>query len=425
MAEGKSCVLAFSGGLDTSAIVPWLNERGYTVHALAVDVGQHEDWGAVEKRAHQLGAASFRVRRAVDEMASRLLKPAIGLASTYEGMYRLGTALARPVIALEQVRLARELGCTALAHGATGKGNDQVRFEYAYRTLAPECEVIAPWKTWSFSGRADLANYLEQQGYDFEFEINKTYSLDENLWHTSIEGGALEDPAAVLDVPSIIHDVLGAASGDEVAPIVQLTFDKGEVVACDGVPVKLTQLVDVLNQRYRHAPWGHDLVVENRFTGVKSRGIYVNPAARLLHDAADALARATMAKPAYDLWAELGTRYAEMLYRGEYFSQQRKVFDAAASAAMTPLTGSVTLKTTPTLHVAAIDAPESLFREEIATFEASDWSHEKAAGFIELSWLGNVGPLADHEVDASAAATDGESDDAFAVEARRHATPGI
>ena len=265
--KGK-CVLAYSGGLDTSAIVPWLVDRGYEVHALLVDVGQDEDLHAMCERAHLFGAASATVVDATAEMAERMLPLAIGLGATYEGQYRLGTALARPIIALEQVRLARKIGATTLVHGATGKGNDQVRFEYAYRSLAPDLEILAPWKTWPFEGRTDLAAYLESKGFDLPFEVTKTLSLDENLWHLSVEGGSLEDPAETLDVPAIlgsVHDRFGGTLADGPgSTTISITFQQGVPVAIDGAAAPLLDLVTTLNQRYRHADWAWDLVLENR-----------------------------------------------------------------------------------------------------------------------------------------------------------------
>ena len=402
--KNPGCVLAYSGGLDTSAIVPWLIERGYDVHALAVDVGQREDWDAVTTRALALGATTAEVRHAVPELIERMLPTAIGLAATYEGAYRLGTALTRPIIALEQVRRARELGCTALAHGATGKGNDQIRFEFAYRSLAPECDVIAPWKSWEMRGRADLARYLEERDVPFRYEVNKTYSLDENLWHLSIEGGELEDPATPLPLQQILdrfetefieQDVSAAVPAGAASVVVR--FEAGLPVALNGVPLSLEQIVRCLNARFRQAPWAWDLVLENRFTGVKSRGIYINPAAKLLHAAVDGLARNALNRPTYTMWRELGQRHAELLYRGEYFSQQRAVVEAGARAAMAPLSGEVELRSGGDLQVVAARAERGLFREDVATFEASDWSHADAAGFIELSWLGNIGCTADEE----------------------------
>ncbi len=390
------CVLAFSGGLDTSAIVPWLLDRGYEVHALIVDVGQHADFEAIRRRALALGAASATVRNVVPALTRRMLPTAVGLAATYEGTYRLGTALTRPWIALEQVKLARALGCETLVHGATGKGNDQIRFEFAYRSLAPGCAIVAPWRLWEFSGRADLAAFLAARDVPFAYDVEKTFSLDENLWHLSIEGGPLEDPAAPLAVGPIL-DAFAPGFGDpDVAPAgdgpLTLRFAAGVPTALDGEPLSLEALVRTLNARYRRAPWAHDLVLENRFTGVKSRGIYLNPAAKLLHAAVDGLARTALNKPTYDLWCDLGRRYADLLYSGEYFSQQRLVVEAAAQAATAPLNGEVTLALAPAPHVAAVDAPAGLFRKETATFEASDWEHADAAGFIRLGWQGRVGP---------------------------------
>lgn len=395
--SSKSCVLAYSGGLDTSAAIPWLIDKGYEVHALLVDVGQQEDLEALCARAIELGATTGTIRDARPAMAAHALPWAIGLDATYEGSYRLGTALARPFIALEQVKLAKSLGCTALAHGATGKGNDQVRFEFAYRSLAPECEIIAPWKEWEFEGRKELVAYLETKGIDLPFEVNKELSLDENMWHLSVEGGELEDPeetVAVEDFLAAVSDRFAvSAETPSLTPpdLIELEFVSGTPIAVDGEALPLIDLVEKLNHLYRNANWAWDLVLENRFTGVKSRGLYINPAAKLFHYAVDGLSRASLSKPAYDLYRDLGNQYANLLYRGEYFSQQRPVLEAAAKASLKTLTGKVTVRLSPVPHVVKVSANSSLFRKEVATFEKSDFTHADAAGFIHLSWLSSVG----------------------------------
>jgi argininosuccinate synthase len=395
MPAEKSCVLAYSGGLDTSAIVPWLRERGYEVHALLVDVGQAEDLFGLCDRALAMGAATATVRDARQAMADGVLGTSVALASTYEGNYRLGTALARPFIALEQVKLARELGASVLAHGATGKGNDQIRFEFAYRTLAPDCEIVAPWKSWSFRGREDLVAYLDGIGAPVQFDATKELSLDENLWHLSVEGGALEDPTAALNVEYFLAAVQGRFFADRPADpgddLVTVEFEEGLPASVDGEPMGLLDLIGDLNARFRHADWAWDLVLENRFTGIKSRGLYINPAARLLHLAADVLARATLNKHAYDQYVRLGHEWADLLYRGEYFTPQCAVIRSAADAAVRPLTGSVEVRLSPQLHVCRIEAAGGLFEEEMATFEASQYDHADANGFIKLGWLSSTG----------------------------------
>jgi argininosuccinate synthase len=399
MSTSRSCVLAYSGGLDTSAIIPWLVERGSVVHALLVDVGQGEDLPALCRRAVDLGARDAVVHDARARMARQILPAAIGLAATYEGTYRLGTALARPFIAAAQVQRAREVGATALVHGATGKGNDQVRFEYAYRSLAPDLEVIAPWKVWELRGRSDLLDFLDARGHATPFARTKDWSLDENLWHLSVEGGPLEDPRSSLDVTRVLGAVAdrfhadgdGDIDAEAVDAPVELTFAGGMPVALDGEPMPLLDLIATLNRRYRHASWAWDLVLENRFIGVKSRGVYLNPAASVLHRAVDGLARSCLPKSAYDGWRRLGEEFAGLVYRGEWFSPQRRVVLAAAAAAVAPLSGSVELRFVPQPHVTRIAAPGGLFTEEVATFEASDFSHTDAEGFIRLSWLSAVG----------------------------------
>ncbi|MFQ5423409.1 MAG: argininosuccinate synthase [Phycisphaerae bacterium] len=400
--NAKRCVLAYSGGLDTSAIIVWLREQAYEVHAVLVDVGQDEDLHGLCDKALRFGAASAEVRDARPAMFKSVIPMAIALSATYEGDYRLGTALARPFIALEQVRRARELGGATLIHGATGKGNDQIRFEFAYRSLAPDCPVLAPWKTWSFAGRRDLVKYLQSKGCNDDFEVVKTFSLDENLWHLSIEGGPLEDAAALVDVPAILETVsdrfAGKAEPAGAPPMLTLAFHRGVPVALNGVRAPLSDLIANLNRDYRHAPWAWDFVIENRFTGIKSRGIYVNPAAKVLQLAVDALARCCLNKPTYDEYAELGRRYGGILYRGEYFSDQRLSAEASAAAMAQRLTGEVTIQLQPVPYVSRIDVADSIFQSELATFEAGAYDHADAKGFIALSWLSSIGrPFAEQE----------------------------
>ena len=386
----RICVLAYSGGLDTSAIVPWLHEKGWSVHALLVNVGQDEDFEVARRRAFELGAAGVHVHDAREEMLAEACAPATALAAVYEGRYRLGTALARPFIAAAQVSLARALGASAVAHGATGKGNDQVRFEFAYRTLAPELETIAPWKEWSFTGRKDLIDYLASRGHAMDFPEQKTYSLDENLWHLSIEGGELEDPGAVLDVPDLLQRIAGRFYADadpaEATRPVTLRFERGVPCGIDGRDASFGEIVAELNRRYRLAPFAWDLVLENRFTGIKSRGLYVNPAARVLHEAVGTLARAALPEPAFRQWVAAGEAYADLLYRGEWFSSVRDSVLAGAEPLTRSLTGEITLAPSPGLHVAKLDVPHGLFTRERASFETEAADPTAANGYIALQW---------------------------------------
>jgi argininosuccinate synthase len=381
--------------LDTSAIVPWLKERGYEVHAVLVDVGQKEDQPALCQKALDIGAKTAVIRDAKPAMFQAAVPLAIGLQATYEGTYRLGTALARPFIALEQIRVAKQLGGATLVHGATGKGNDQIRFEFAYRTLAPECPVLAPWKTWQFEGRQDLVDYLQSKGIEGDYATTKDYSLDENLWHLSVEGGPLEDATASIDVGKILGAVAnrfaGGARSDQGPATITLGFESGVPVSVDGSSSPLPDLVARLNGEYRSAAWAWDLVIENRFTGIKSRGLYINPAAKLLYLAVDALARTCLNKPLYDRYTALGQEYGAMLYRGEYFSEQRLVLEAAARQILKHLSGTVTVQLTPTPYVARVNAPRAIFTKSAATFEKSDYSHAHAEGFIRLTWLSSIG----------------------------------
>ena len=376
-------------------MVPWLVDQGYEVHAVLVDVGQEEDLAGLCEKALHHGATTAVVRDAKPAMFKHVIPLAIGLSATYEGNYRLGTALARPFIALEQVRLAKQLGGATLVHGATGKGNDQVRFEFAYRSLAPECPVLAPWKTWEFGGRVDLVNYLIAKGFIDNYAVQKDYSLDENLWHISVEGGPLEEPETAVNVADVLHSVDGHFAWNNThgdgPSTVEVAFESGVPVALNGVEKTLPEIVSQLNHQYRRASWAWDLIIENRFTGVKSRGLYVNPAAKLLHLAVDTLARTCLNKPSYDHYARLGQEFGTLMYRGEYFSDQRQIIEAAAQAVMKQLNGAVTVQLDPVPHATKIVNTSSIFTKEMATFEKSEYAHQDAAGFISLSWLSNVG----------------------------------
>ncbi len=416
--KNKKCVLAYSGGLDTSTIVVWLRERGYEIHAVLVDVGQDEDLEALRAKAIRLGAASAVVCDAKPEMLRSVAPMAIALNATYESNYRLGTALARPFIAAQQVRVAKQLGGATLVHGATGKGNDQIRFEFAYRSLAPEFPVLAPWKVWDLAGREEMIGYLRDHGVHDDFEVTKTYSFDENLWHLSVEGGALEDPSAALDVEKVLSAVanrfcVGPVGCSGVSPV-EVTFCEGVPVALDGVPLPLGDLLKMLNQDFRFAPWAWDLVIENRFTGIKSRGLYINPAAKLLHTAVDALARTCLNKRTYDEYVQLGRTYGEIIYRGEYFSDQREVIEAAGRAVLKRLSGAVTVSPFPVPYASRVCADAAIFRKSLATFEASDYAHADAAGFIHLSWLSSCGRHVEEPIDGALEAGDSTGSDVCA-----------
>ncbi len=394
MSDAKKCVLAYSGGLDTSAIVVWLCEQGFEVHAILVDVGQDEDLQAACDKAIRYGATTAVIRDAKPAMFESLVPTVVGLSATYEGKYRLGTAIARPFIAMEQVKRAQELGGATLVHGATGKGNDQIRFEYAYGALAPQYPVLAPWRVWNFEGRIDLINYLHEKGYEEKFVVEKDYSLDENLWHISVEGGVLEQPNKIVDVPKVMTAVADrfAQGGPENPPqSVEITIENGIPKAVDGVVMSLQNIVALFNRNYRHADWAWDLIVENRMTGIKSRGIYINPAAKLLYVAMDALASSCLAKAAYDQYVHLGQQYGNLVYNGECFSDQSIMLEAAAKAIMGKLNGTIVVQLAPTPYAAQIVASDAIFQESAATFEASDYTHADAAGFINLGWRSAIG----------------------------------
>lgn len=415
--QGAKCVMAYSGGLDTSTMVPWLIERGYEVHCVLVDVGQEEDLQAACTKALRYGAKSAIIADAKPAMFETVIPLAIALNATYEGTYRLGTALARPFIAAEQVKLAKKLGGATLVHGATGKGNDQIRFEFAYKSLAPECPILAPWKVWDLKGRADMVAYIQGKGFTDSYAVQKDYSMDENLWHLSVEGSCLEHPDSFVPVNEVLDSVAGRFMWNNTfgpgAKTVEVEFRNGIPVALNGQKLPLPTIVSQLNHQYRQAPWAWDLVIENRFTGVKSRGLYINPAAKLLQLAADNLARTCFNKPTYDFYVELGQRFANLMYRGEYFSDQRMVMEAAARPLLARMSGTVTVQLDPVPYVAKIVNHASIFTNEMATFEASSFDHADSKGFIQLSWLANVGKPCPEGIDG------------HAVEANNAAAPNV
>ncbi len=241
----------------------------------------------------------------------------------------------------------------------------------------------------------DLVNYLREKGFEGNYAVQKDFSLDENLWHISVEGGPLEEPGTTVDIEEVLHSVDGQFAWNNTfgpgSATVEVVFQAGVPVALNGQTKGLPEIVSQLNHQYRQAPWAWDLIIENRFTGVKSRGVYINPAAKLLHLAVDNLARTCLNKPTYDQYVKLGQEYGTLLYRGEYFSDQRLVVEAAAHAVMAHLNGAVTVQFEPTPHVTRIVNRSSIFTKEMATFEKSDYAHQDAAGFISLSWLSNVG----------------------------------
>jgi argininosuccinate synthase len=378
--------LAYSGGLDTSVIIPWLKETyGCRVVAVVADVGQIDDFAGVQKKALASGASECRVVDVRDAFIRDYVFPALRAGAVYEGRYLLGTALARPLIARVQVEVAKETGCDALAHGCTGKGNDQVRFELAYRALAPELPIIAPWREWTLKSREDEIAYAAKHGIPVPVSAAKPYSIDQNLWHTSYEGGILEDPAAVPPEDMFQTTVDPARAPDEPA-LVEIGFEHGLPIAVNGARGGPAELVAALNALAGAHAVGRIDVVENRLVGMKSRGVYETPAGTVLMAALRDLEALTLDRETHHFRETISPRYAELVYYGLWHSPLRAAFDAFLEASHRWVTGSVRMKLFKGSCLAiARSSPYSLYRHDLATFgEDGVYDQKDAAGFNNL-----------------------------------------
>ncbi|MDX1706037.1 argininosuccinate synthase [Pseudidiomarina sp.] len=383
----KKVVLAYSGGLDTSAIVPWLKENyDCEVVAFVADVGQgDEELEGVEAKAIASGASSCRIVDLKEKFAREVIYPTLKTGAIYEGQYLLGTALARPIIAEAQVMVAREVGADALAHGCTGKGNDQVRFESAFAALAPELAVIAPWREWSMRSRPQLLAYLAERNIPCSASATKIYSRDANLWHISTEGGELEDPWCE---PS--EQVWSWTRSPEQAPdqpqYLELRFEKGELTHLDQVSVSPVEAILKLNVLGGDHGVGRLDMVENRLVGMKSRGCYETPAGTILYAALQGLESLVLDRSALDYRIRIGNEFAQLMYDGRWFTPLRSAMLAAAATIAEPLSGEVVVKLYKgQATVVQRRSPNSLYSSAFATFDEDEVYNQKhAEGFIRL-----------------------------------------
>ena len=387
---GPLVVLAYSGGLDTSAIVPWLRERyGARVLCFAADVGQGggELHGLVEK-AKRSGAEDCVVEDLREEFVRDFVFPTLRAGAVYARTYLLGTAMARPLTAARQVALAQKAQAQALAHGCTGKGNDQVRFELTYAALAPDLQVIAPWREWQFQGREDLLAYVKAKGVPVLATAEKPYSTDRNLWHCSHEGGILEDPSR--EAP---EDIFVMTSNPLEAPdtpqIVEIGFEDGTPVSVDNVPLGPAQLLTTLNEAAGEHGVGRADVVEDRLVGMKSRGVYETPGGTLLHAAHRELEQLVLDRRTLRLKDEMALRYADLVYDGRWWTPEREALDAFVAATQKNVTGAVRLKLFKGgASVAGRQSPFALYQPSYATFGKDNvYDQKDAAGFIHLYGL--------------------------------------
>jgi argininosuccinate synthase len=388
----RKVALAYSGGLDTSIIIPWLRERyGCEVVAVAVDVGQKEETTGLEAKARRTGASEFYLIDAKEEFARDYLFPVLKAGAIYERDYLLGTATARPLIARKQVEVALATGCDAVAHGCTGKGNDQVRFELAYQALAPELGVIAPWREWSISSREEAIDYAASRGIPVPVTRKDPYSRDRNLWHLSHEGGLLEDPANEPD-PSMFQLTVGPEDAPDRSEKVVIGFEAGLPVAVNRKTLPPARLIERLNQIGGRHGVGRTDIVENRLIGIKSRGVYETPGGTLLVEALKGLETITLDRDSSHEKERLALRYAELVYFGQWFSPLKDALDAFVDKLMEDVTGEVTLKLYKgSATLVSRSARRSLYSQEMASFRMNGYSAQDAAGFIRLFGLQTTG----------------------------------
>ncbi len=382
----KKAALAYSGGLDTSVAIPWLRETyGCEVAAVIVDVGQGEDLDAIRAKALASGASSAHVVDVRQAFVTDYIVPMVQAGAVYEGRYLLGTALARPLIAQTQVEVALAEGADALAHGCTGKGNDQVRFELAYQALAPHLPVIAPWREWSIRSREQAIAYAAAHGVPVPATAAKPYSVDRNLWHCSSEGGILEDIWA--EPP---HDLYQYTSDPRTAPdepqYVEIEFERGCPVGLDGVRLAPLAVMERLNAQAGKHGIGRVDIVENRLVGMKVRGVYETPGGTVLLAAHRDLEAIAIERDCAHHKLQFAQRYAELIYYGQWFSPLRQAFDAFVASTQRTVSGTVRLRLFKgSVLAVGRRSPHSLYNPELATFgEDSVYDQRMAAGFINL-----------------------------------------
>ncbi len=389
MSKINKIVLAYSGGLDTSVILKWLKETyKCQVVAFAADLGQGDDLAEVAAKAKATGADEVYIEDLKQEFVWNFVWPMFRANAFYEGAYLLGTSIARPLIAKAQVEVAKKTEADAVSHGATGKGNDQVRFELTYQALAPDLKIIVPWREWDLQGRADCVAYAEKHGIPVPVTKEKPYSSDANLLHISFEGGILEDPWA--EPPA---DMFVLTKSPQEAPdkprYVEIHFEEGDPVEVDGQRLSPANLLALVNEIGGEHGVGRVDLVENRYVGLKSRGVYETPGGTILRAAHQAVESITLDREVMHLRDSLSPRYAEMVYNGYWFAPERYALQKLIDETQRPVTGTARLKLYKgNVTVVGRKAPKSLYQPSLVTFEAGgDYRQADATGFIRLNAL--------------------------------------
>ena len=386
--EVKKVVLAYSGGLDTSIIIPWLKENYNNPEIIAVsgDVGQESELDGLEEKAIKTGASKLYIADLTDEMVDDVIIPSMKAGAKYE-QYLLGTAFARPIIAKKLVEIAKAEGADAICHGCTGKGNDQVRFELAIKRFAPEMTIIAPWRVWDIKSRDEEIDYAEAHNVPLKISRETNYSKDKNLWHLSHEGLDLEDPAneAPIDKPGFLEMGVSPVAAPDKPTYLTLEFVKGVPVAIDGEKMKASDIIRKLNKLGGENGIGILDIVENRLVGMKDRGVYETPGGTILYYAHEVLEMITLDKDTLHEKQKLAVDFADLVYNGKWFTPLREALSAFVDKTQEHVTGTVKIKLYKgNVTHAGVTSPETLYSEELATFNESDYDQMDSQGFINL-----------------------------------------
>ncbi len=386
-------ILAYSGGLDTTAIIPWLKENyDYEVVCCCIDVGQGNELDGLEERAKLSGAAKLYIEHITDEFVDEYVLPCVKAGAVYENKYLLGTSMARPVIAKKLVEIARKEGAVAICHGATGKGNDQVRFELGIKALAPDLKIIAPWRcndTWKMQSREDEIEYCHAHGIDLPFDASHSYSRDRNLWHISHEGLELEDPANAPNYDHLLVLGVSPEKAPEEGEMISLTFEEGAPVALNGKKMKASEIIAELNTIGGRNGIGIVDIVENRVVGMKSRGVYETPGGTILMEAHTQLEELILDRDTLAYKKGIGDKFADVVYEGKWFTPLREALQAFVESTQKYVTGEVKVKLYKgNIIKQGTTSPYSLYNESIASFTTGDlYDHHDAEGFINLFGL--------------------------------------
>lgn len=388
----EKVILAYSGGLDTTAIIPWLKENfDYEVICVCIDCGQAEELDGLEERAKFCGAEKLYILNVIDEFCDEYIVPCVQANAIYENKYLLGTSMARPLIAKKLVEIARKENATAICHGATGKGNDQIRFELGIKALAPDIKIIAAWRNdkWTMDSRESEIEYCKAHGIDLPFSADSSYSRDRNIWHISHEGLELEDPANEPNYDHLL--VLGVTpeKAPEEGEYVTMTFEKGVPTSVNGKQMKVSDIIHTLNELGGKHGIGIVDIVENRVVGMKSRGVYETPGGTILMEAHQQLEELILDRDTYTLKKEMGNKLADVVYEGKWFTPKREAIQAFIEKTQEYVTGEVKFKLYKgNIIKAGTTSPYSLYNEKIASFTTGDlYDHHDAEGFINLFGL--------------------------------------